>query len=308
MRIFPIGLLSFLFLFSSPMALAAFVYLGSDRPAAVKLPAHYNANQKYPLLVILHGYGSTASETGFYLEVDVHPMAAPYIYIAPEGTLDAQGRRHWNAAPPQEPGEVNDSIYLQELIAQAKATFSVDPARIYVVGVSNGGFMAYRLACDTDGLLAGIVSIAGAMFSDQSYCRTKTPISVLQIHGTRDEIVPFESTRPESLGALASAQTWAQKNGCQSSAEMLNARDVMLQPLIPGIVLADGAYQAPPGPIVVDDLGAQETDELSWSACAQGVNVGLWRVNGGTHVPDYSGKNLIGQALEFLTKGTATSR
>jgi polyhydroxybutyrate depolymerase len=143
------------------------------------------------------------------------------------------------------------------------------------------------------------------MFSDSNYCKTKTPISVLQIHGTRDEIVPFAGGFPGQLGAQASAQTWAQRNGCQTFTETLNARDVMLQPIIPGIVLADGAYQAPPGPIIVDDLGARETDELAWSSCAGGTQVGLWSVNGGTHVPDYSGKKLIGKALDFLLKGAA---
>jgi len=64
----------------------------------------------------------------------------------------------------------------------------------------------------------------------------------------------------------------------------------MLQPIIPGIVLADGAYQAPSGPVMIDDEGAKETDPVLWSGYSQSVKVGLWRMDGGTHVPDYSGK------------------
>jgi polyhydroxybutyrate depolymerase len=160
--------------------------------------------------------------------------------------------------------------------------------------------MAYRLACDTDGVFAGIVSIAGSMFANTSLCQTKTPISVLQIHGTKDEIVPFVSQTSGNLGAFESAQTWAQRNGCPSPEEKLLSRDLMLQPFIPGIVLANGAYTAPSGPFIINDEGQRETDEVLWSSCAAGTRVGLWRVNGASHVPDYSGKNLLGQALEFL--------
>lgn len=295
-------LLSWMFTAGSSAALAAFVYIGKERPAAVKLPANYDSSQTYPLLVLLHGYASGATETVYYLEADLQQAASPSIFLVPQGTLNAEGRRFWNYNPPQNPDQVNDSAYIQALIVEARERFRIDPARIYVIGISNGGFMAYRLACDTDGLFAGIVSIAGGMFSDASLCQTKTPISVLQIHGTKDNIVPFVSQRPQTLGAFASTESWAQRNGCKNFEELPGSRDLMLQPEIPGIVLADGAYQAPLDSIITNDQGAQETDQLLWSECLQSVKVGLWRVNGATHVPDYSGKNLIGQALDFFAK------
>jgi polyhydroxybutyrate depolymerase len=279
---------------------AAVLYIGKDRPASVKFPANYDASRSYPLVLFLHGYGSGGDETVTYLEADLQQAASSFIAIVPEGTRDAEGRLHWNTVLPQQKGTVDDSAYLQSLISEVKGRWNVDSKRVYIVGISNGGFMAYRLACDTDGVFAGIVSIAGSMFANTSLCQTKTPISVLQIHGTKDEIVPFVSQNSGNLGAFESAQTWAQRNGCQTPEEKLLSRDLMLQPFIPGIVLANGAYTAPSGPFIINDEGQRETDEILWSSCAAGTKVGLWRVNGASHVPDYSGKNLLGQALEFL--------
>jgi polyhydroxybutyrate depolymerase len=295
--------LAFLFLpLLSTTSWSAVVYIGKDRPAALKFPANYDANRSHPLVVLLHGYGSGGDETVGYLEADLQQTASSFIYLVPEGTRDAEGRRFWNNMPPQKEGAVNDSAYLQSLISEVKDRWNIDGKRIYAVGISNGGFMAYRLACDTDGLLAGIVSIAGGMFADAALCQTKTPLSVLQIHGTSDEIVPFVSQKPNMLGAFESAQSWAQRSGCQRSEQRLLARDIMLQPIIPGIVLADGAYTAPDGPIIINDEGQRDTDEILWTECRSPVKIGLWRVNGGSHVPDYSGKNILGQALDFIAK------
>jgi polyhydroxybutyrate depolymerase len=291
---------SLLLLGCSTHGAAAVLYIGKDRPASVKFPANYVASRSYPLVLFLHGYGSRGDETVLYLEADLQQAASSFISIVPEGTRDAEGRQRWNTVLPQEKGTVDDSAYLQSLISEVKSRWNVDSKRVYIVGISNGGFMAYRLACDTDGVFAGIVSIAGSMFANTSLCQTRTPVSVLQIHGTQDEIVPFVSQSSGNLGALESAQTWAQRNGCQANEEHLLSRDLMLQPFIPGIVLANGAYTAPSGPFIINDEGQRETDEILWRSCAGGARVGLWRVNGASHVPDYSGKNLLGQALEFL--------
>jgi polyhydroxybutyrate depolymerase len=291
----------FLFLFVlSTSSTAAVLYIGKDRPASVKFPADYDASRSYPLVLFLHGYGSRGDETVMYLEADLQQAVSSFISIVPEGTRDAEGRQRWNTVLPQEKGAADDSAYLQGLISEVKGRWNIDKRRVYIVGISNGGFMAYRLACDTDGIFAGIVSIAGSMFANTSLCQTKTPISVLQIHGTKDEIVPFVSQTSGNLGAFESAQNWAQRNSCQSPEEKLLSRDLMLQPFIPGIVLANGAYTAPSGPFIINDEGQRETDEIRWTSCTAGTRVGLWRVNGASHVPDYSGKNLLGQALEFL--------
>jgi polyhydroxybutyrate depolymerase len=64
---------------------------------------------------------------------------------------------------------------------------ALDPSRIYVAGISNGGMLAYRLACDT-AIFAAVVAVSTTMLGD---CPAPEPISVLHIHGTADETVPY---------------------------------------------------------------------------------------------------------------------
>src|SRR5205085_1985187 len=85
--------------------------------------------------------------------------------------------------------------------------YSVDPRRIFVVGHSNGGFMAYRMACDHSDTVAAIVSVAGAMYDDARKCRAAHPVSVLQVHGPPDNVIPYQGTGIN--GANVPRATWS---------------------------------------------------------------------------------------------------
>src|SRR5690606_10112325 len=118
-----------------------------------------------------------------------------FAFIAPEGVLDRSGRRFWNAGASCcnfDDLEVDHVAALGAWIGQAAAHPRVDPRRVYLVGFSNGGFMAYRAACEMSSRLAGIISIAGAIPSDPASCKPERALSVVQIHGDRDPIVKFE--------------------------------------------------------------------------------------------------------------------
>ena len=102
------------------MALADLVV--RERPAKLTLPAEYDSAKKYPLVVLLHGYGSNANQTDAYLGGTRLQNKWDYILLTPEGTEDTSGRRFWNAAPEGcDFGRtaVDESSYLQELIQMA---------------------------------------------------------------------------------------------------------------------------------------------------------------------------------------------
>lgn len=286
---------------SPQLSQAMIAYIHKERPAVVKLPHNYDPSRAYPLVMLLHGYGSGAAETLFYMEASLIQSQYDFIILAPEGTINKEGRRFWNATPeccaPQD-SQVDDSSYLQALIVEVQEKFSVDLGQIYVMGVSNGGFMAYRLACDSGGLFAGIVSITGAMYADNSLCKPYSPVSVLQIHGTHDELVPYEKKDSNYPGAMDSVEFWVSHNKCEFFAEEKNSLDLVLRGQILGFQIPSIDDEAL---VRVDKKGDEhETDSLIWSQCLGGSKVGLWKMNGATHVPDYSGKNLIGKALEFF--------
>lgn len=114
---------------------------------------------------------------------------------------------------------VDDVAFLRALIAQLLRTHPIDPARVYAAGISNGGMMAHRLACELSDRLAAIAVVSGTLAVER--CSPSRPLPLLMIHGTADRYVPYEGGR----GALAKDQRtdravadvaswWAARNGC----------------------------------------------------------------------------------------------
>jgi polyhydroxybutyrate depolymerase len=260
----------------SPSATAsprAALVVGGDRPVTVHIPASYDAEQPAPLLILLHGYSTSGAEHESYFKLGPAADARGFVYASPDGTMDRQGNRFWNATDTCcdfDQSGVDDVAYLAGVIAEIQANLSIDPKRIYVLGHSNGGFMAYRLACDEAEVIATIVSLAGATYADQADCSPSAPVSVVQIHGTADDTIKYEGGTipgaPPYPGAEATAQTWAAYDGCNEASTPLNAKvDVDAD-------LASGTDPA-------------ETTVAEWPGCASGATVQLWTIPDGGHAP-----------------------
>ncbi|HWO08668.1 MAG TPA: PHB depolymerase family esterase [Polyangiaceae bacterium] len=238
----------------------------TDDGGRLQLPER--ASGKLPLLVFLHGLGGSGGELAEGLGLAELSESLGFGYIAPDGVLDHSGRRFWNATESccNFDGLAVDHVQLlRRWITQATANPRVDPGRVYIVGFSNGGFMAYRAACELGPLLRGIVSIAGAGSSGAAACRPNAKLSVVQIHGDRDPIVSFEGgylfgdgQRPAHPSAEASVAAWAELDGCSGSAQP--TRELDLDPRVPGA----------------------ETQVVSYSGCGE-RRVELWRIPGGDH-------------------------
>ena len=108
-------------------------------------------------------------------------------------------------------------------MADLSARYPVDPARVYVAGFSNGGYMAQRLACDAADVFAAFASVAAAGYGGQpNICGDPIPVPILFMHGTADAIVPFAGLRQEGpngpITVLASVEQtfayWAYRLGC----------------------------------------------------------------------------------------------
>jgi polyhydroxybutyrate depolymerase len=166
-----------------------------DRTALVHLPRA--GRRPWPLLLALHGaHGSGAfmeRYSGFSRRADAGGFAAVY--------PDAAGTS-WRIH-----GADTDVRYLDALLDRLLAGGCFDPRRLYAAGVSNGGGMAARLACAGDDRLAGLVSVAGG-YSTLPGCVARRPLSVLEIHGTADAVVPYAGA------VLPWIRAWAARDGC----------------------------------------------------------------------------------------------
>lgn len=162
---------------------------GIVRTYRIYIPAVYNPATQVPLLFNLHGYGSNNVEQEFY--ADFRPIAdtAGFIIVHPNGTLDGQNNRFWNAFGAS---TVDDIGFLSALIDSVSEGYSIDPNRIYSTGMSNGGFMSYELACALSNRIAAIASVTGSMtYVQLNLCNAMHPIPVMEVHGTADGTVPY---------------------------------------------------------------------------------------------------------------------
>jgi polyhydroxybutyrate depolymerase len=111
-----------------------------------------------------------------------------------------------------------DVLFVGHLLDQLTIQFQIDRTRVFVAGVSNGAEMAYRLACELSDRIAGVASISGAMVVDA--CRPARPVSILEMHGTDDVLIPYTGGRSGGEDFPSSAaviQHWLTLDGCPGS-------------------------------------------------------------------------------------------
>ena len=147
-----------------------------------------------PLVVVLHGLGGRADKLRYGTEMnrlaDQHGFAVVY----PQGLDYKPTSSHWNAGFAF--SDVDDVGFLTALVGQLDTRHQLSPEKSYAVGISNGGYMAYHMACHAPDVFAGIAVIAGTMAGgDWEDCDPPTPASVLHIHGTEDPMIKWEGSR-----------------------------------------------------------------------------------------------------------------
>jgi polyhydroxybutyrate depolymerase len=137
-----------------------------------------------------------AHATGFVQEVgsnfDAQADRLHWIVVYPEPVTQSDG---WDAYGCCSHQGADDLAFLSRIIDHLEATDKVDPHRVYVAGISRGGMMAYKVACELSSKIAAIASVAGNMADKGGsvqgvQCHPTHPVSLLAIHGTADREVP----------------------------------------------------------------------------------------------------------------------
>lgn len=242
---------------------------GGDRPVELAVP-DLEDGETYPLVLLLHGHGVSGLVQEAYLKLNLVDDRGVF-FLAPDGTVSSvDGHSHWNA----ESGccnhgdpTVDDVAYLGGLIDDVMAAWPIDPARVYVWGHSNGGFMSYRMACERADVVVGIAPLAGASTSTAGTddCEPSRPVNVLHLHGTADTIIPYAGGNVGDgafLSAEGSVDAWQALNGCDATRTAGDALDLE------------------------QDLDGAETAIEDADGCPAGGAVTLATMQGVTHFPD----------------------
>ena len=234
-----------------------------ERPYALDAPP--DTTTPSPLLVVLHGQGGTGTEIAQDLELRPLVATRNFWLAMPDGTLSRTGTT-WNAGTVDLPPY--DRIYLPALIDDVAAKHAIDPKRVYVVGYSIGALMAHRVGCDISPKIDAVMSFAGAVTSVASLCATTSPVSVVELHGDRDDVItydggPFVNGVQSAPSAHDTVATWARNNACT------------------------GPLRSTGDTLDVDpDVAGSETAIEAYGGCPLGIDVELWTMHGSGHSPN----------------------
>ncbi len=229
------------------------------RPYPLEVARGHDPARPTALLLVLHGFTSSGDDIERWWQLAALAEARDVLVAHPDGTVDANGNRFWNATDAccdSYGTGVDDVGYLRAIIADVSARYAVDPGRVYVTGHSNGGYMAHRMACDAADVVAAVAPVSGVGWKDPSHCRPGAPMAVLEIMGTEDGNWEGSSASPGSAEDLAN---WAAIEGC-SGALVDTGQRLDLVAASPGAETRVGRY-----------------------ACAQGA-VEQWAMEGVQHV------------------------
>jgi polyhydroxybutyrate depolymerase len=218
-----------------------------DGERIVLLHAPRDAYRPLPLVIALHGAGEQgpdfAVDTGFSRLADrEHFLVAYPSAIGPASFWDISGTASTG------PGEVQE---LKDSLDALEGEACVNPARVFVTGVSNGGGMTARLACELSDRLAGAAPVAGG-YRALPPCHPARRLPVLEIHGTGDQVVPYGGLPPDYGGSVQRwLGLWRQIDGCAGKADRVEP--------------AVGVH------------------EMVWRHCAAGTSVGHVRLDHQAH-------------------------
>lgn len=254
---------------------------GVTRSYYLHLPAARPAGP-LPLVLAFHGGGSTGLGMIRLTGLDALSDRDGFALAYPDGL----GRR-WNDGRRTNASQADDVGFTVALIDALSRQTPIDPRRVYGAGISDGGLFAERLACQLSDRIAATAATLPADLA--AGCHPGAPVSVIQIDGTRDPIMPYDG------GTVASFL------GLGEGGEVLSVDDTVAQwTRIDRCRVQDGPE--PLRPLALPDFTSVT---LTWQTrCDRGAEVALYAVEGGGHAwpggPQYAPARLIGRASRQL--------
>ncbi|MEK7253701.1 MAG: PHB depolymerase family esterase, partial [Bacteroidota bacterium] len=214
---------------------AQFTHGDSLRTYKLYVPAAYDGSEAYPLVIALHGSGQTNDFLINFSRMNEVADAEHFLVAYPQAlwVYDV------TAVPPFPPTDVawntgggatsvNDDVgFMSRMIYKIGLSHRVDPARVYACGLSSGGQMSYRLACELSDRIAAFASVSGMMPADVPCSNGGRPVPLMEIHGTADPIVPFDGIPPYNLSIPDGIAFWVSHNGCDATPTVTQLPDLV---------------------------------------------------------------------------------
>ncbi len=185
----------------------------------VHVPPGYDPTVRTPLVLNWHGLTSNARQQRFFSDMDPVADAHGFIVAYPDSPDGSWNTGYCCAflAPNRD-----DVGFALALVEELKTRACIDERRVYSTGMSNGGYMSHRLACDHAEVFAAVAPVAGTL--SVSTCSPSRPIPVMHFHGTADMNLPYGG-RPGVPSVRETLQAWADRDGCAREPTVTFSRD-----------------------------------------------------------------------------------
>lgn len=180
-----------------------------DRPVIIQTPLVIDENYAYPIVIGLHGRGG--SNSSWIQQLKYFTESGKFIGVYPQGHL-----KSWNLG--QEPSKANDITFIDRIIDTLITYSNVNGDRIFVLGNSNGAGMANKIGANSHRIKA-IAPIASQLTVSNGVRADTKPISVFQVHGDSDPLIPIDGGSQfghDFLSAQESAKMWATQFECNN--------------------------------------------------------------------------------------------
>jgi polyhydroxybutyrate depolymerase len=202
---------------------------GETRRYRVHVPVGYAASRPTPMVLSLHGGGGNMDYQADdrYYGLIAKSESAGFIAVFPNGYSRLPSGRFatWNAGiccGKARDENVDDVGFIREVVKQMKGRLNVDPDRIFANGMSNGGMMSYRLACEMPETFRAVAAVAGT--DGTKSCNPAKPVSILHIHAKDDDRVLYNGgagTPSQQMADFVSVPDtvakWVRLNGCSTT-------------------------------------------------------------------------------------------
>jgi polyhydroxybutyrate depolymerase len=174
----------------------SFVHDGMTREYLVHVPKSYRPGHAAPMLMALHGGGGDAdfqADDSRYRLISKSEQAG-FIAVFPNGysRFPSGILATWNAGAccgGAQKNNVDDVGFLREVIQRVERQASVDRGRVFLTGMSNGGLMSWRMACEASDLIRGIAPVEGT--DNTLHCTPSHPVAVIEFHSLDDDHIPL---------------------------------------------------------------------------------------------------------------------
>jgi polyhydroxybutyrate depolymerase len=184
------------------------------------LPNRRPPSGGYPVILAFHGGGGRGAKMVKLMKLDPLADANGFIVVYPDA-LDG----HWNDGRSSIKNRSDDVGFVTALLDEVEKHYPVNASKVFAVGISNGAVFTERLGCELSNRIHAIAAVSGTMAAELApACQPIHPISVLQVSGTADPVMPYGGGTVRKflgageggtvLSASDTAQLWARSNGC----------------------------------------------------------------------------------------------